>query len=51
MTKSRALDWLVGIIVIGAATAFPAGIGLAYYYNDATYLIISTVAFIFFMAG
>lgn len=51
MTKDRAIDWLVGTIVICAAIAFFAGFGLAYYYNDVNYLIVSAVAFIFFMAG
>lgn len=43
-------EWPTYVVAV-MLVAMPVGVGLALYFNDANWLILTLVAFIFFMAG
>lgn len=47
----KEIDWTVTAVLGGIIAAFFGGIGLAYWYSNAAWLIISAIAFCVLYAG
>lgn len=50
-TPGKPASFLIGLVVVLIVLAIPAGIGLAIWYENVAWLILSVVAFIIMYAG
>src|SRR6266704_2038101 len=51
MTKDKAIDHAISVLVIAAALSIPSLLFAAYWFNDGTIAAWAIIPFIFFMAG